>query len=68
MLQETEPPRNLEWADSLEHRCPKQSLHRPGGCMSPELTNLDVRLSARRLPDGFATTSTHVWGHTAARL
>lgn len=56
MLRETEPPRNLEWADSLEHSVPETVIaSAQGGCMSPELTNLDVRLSARRLPDGHAT-------------
>ena len=55
MLQETEPPRNSEWADSLEHSVPETVIaSAQGGCMSPELTNLHVRLSARRLPDGQA--------------
>src|SRR6202012_2322544 len=55
MLQETEPPRNLEWADSLEHSVPETVIAlAQGGCISPELTILDVRLSARRLPDGHA--------------
>ena len=50
MLQEAEPPRNLEWADSLEHSVPETVIaSAQGGCMSPELTNLHVRLSARRL-------------------
>lgn len=56
MLQETVPPHNLAWADSLEHSVPETVItSAQGGLMSPELTNLHVRLSARQLPDGPAT-------------
>jgi hypothetical protein len=55
MQQETEQPINSEWADSLEYGVPETVIaSAQSGRISPELTNLHVRMSAQRLPDGEA--------------
>jgi hypothetical protein len=68
MQQDVEPIR-FEWADSLEHGVPETVIaSAQTGCLSPEFTSLDVRMSVRRLPDGEASHFHARLGDTLLRV